>query len=1197
MVKGSFWSNTGPTATQSADIEGQVATATAQAQIATTQAGVATTKASQSASSATASETAKTGAETAKAGAESARDTALTYRDQTLVYKDNALSHKNSAETAQTASETARDTASGHASTAETHKNTATTQAGISTAQAVISTTQAGIATTKATEASNSATTATSAKNDAETAKTDAETAQTASETARDTASDHRADAGKYAITAEDSTFTLTSTNGGTSGLYSALHYQAKAQANQTASETAQTASESARDLSQSYRDTAETHKNTANTHATTATTQAGIATTQAGIATTQAGIATTQASNASTSASSAQTALTTFLASPTFTGTPSAPTATSGTNTTQIATTAFVSTAVADLVNSAPASLDTLDELANALGDDASFATTVTNNIATKLNSSAVSSFGLTLIDDATADDALTTLGIDGAKVKSLYEAETNAFTDAQFTKLAGIETSATADQTGAEIKTLYEAESDTNALTDALLTKLNNIEANATADQTASEIKTAYESNSNTNAFTDTQVSQLASLQAGLPYSPQAGNTNLTTVGALTSGSIGSGFGAINIGSNAVNAGSANLSGNLSAGTINVTGGSSGNWNTAYNWGDHSVAGYLTSQTSHADVVVDGDFSSAGIMATNGSGTYSIVTDNSSNWNTAFGWGNHASAGYLTSFTETSHADVVVDGDFGSNGILKRTSAGNYGIVTDNSSNWDSAFGWGNHASAGYLTSFTETSHADVVVDGDFSSAGLMATNGSGTYSIVTDSSSNWNTAFGWGNHASAGYLTSQTSHADVLVDGDFGSAGLMATDGSGTYSIVSDSSSNWNTAFGWGNHASAGYLTTSSASSTYAPLASPALTGTPTAPTPSASDNSTKIPTTAWVTSKITASGGMTALSDDSSPQLSGTLDANGQVIDMGSNNITDTKVGQWDTAYGWGNHASAGYLTSQTSHADVVVDGDFGSNGLMKRSGAGSYSIVTDNSSNWDSAYGWGDHASGGYLTTSSASSTYAPLAGATFSGNVSLGSNDLTTTGKVLFANMYANSSAYPSASTYHGCFIHDHALGVALYSHAGSWIQLANNSQLANSSNWDSAYGWGNHASAGYLTSQTSHSDVVVDGDFGSNGIMTRTGAGSYAMLTDNSSNWDSAFGWGNHASAGYLTGITGQSLYSLSNVYSSSSPSDGQVLTWDNANSYWKPTTVSGGGGGLSQSQVEAIAEENAIAMAIALG
>jgi len=65
--------------------------------------------------------------------------------------------------------------------------------------------------------------------------------------------------------------------------------------------------------------------------------------------------------------------------------------------------------------------------------------------------------------------------------------------------------------------------------------------------------------------------------------------------------------------------------------------------------------------------------------------------------------------------------------------------------------------------------------------------------------------------------------------------------------------------------------------------------------------------------------------------------------------------------------WDTAYGWGDHSSAGYLTSQTSHADVVVDGDFSSQGLMKRGfSGGSYSIVTDNSSNWNTAYGWGDH---------------------------------------------------------------------------------------------------------------------------------------------------------------------------------------------------------------------------------------
>ena len=69
-------------------------------------------------------------------------------------------------------------------------------------------------------------------------------------------------------------------------------------------------------------------------------------------------------------------------LASPTLTGTPLAPTATSGTNTTQIATTAFVTTAVSNLVNSAPAALDTLSELAAALDNSANFATNVTTTL-----------------------------------------------------------------------------------------------------------------------------------------------------------------------------------------------------------------------------------------------------------------------------------------------------------------------------------------------------------------------------------------------------------------------------------------------------------------------------------------------------------------------------------------------------------------------------------------------------------------------------------------------------------------------------------------------------------------------------------------------------------------------------------------------------------------------------------------------
>lgn len=71
--------------------------------------------------------------------------------------------------------------------------------------------------------------------------------------------------------------------------------------------------------------------------------------------------------------------------ASPTFTGTPKAPTAAAGNNSTQLANTAFVQAAIAALVDSSPGALDTLNELAEALGNDPNFATTMTNALAGK--------------------------------------------------------------------------------------------------------------------------------------------------------------------------------------------------------------------------------------------------------------------------------------------------------------------------------------------------------------------------------------------------------------------------------------------------------------------------------------------------------------------------------------------------------------------------------------------------------------------------------------------------------------------------------------------------------------------------------------------------------------------------------------------------------------------------------------------
>ncbi len=114
-------------------------------------------------------------------------------------------------------------------------------------------------------------------------------------------------------------------------------------------------------------------------------------------------------------------------LVSPALTGVPTAPTAAANTNTTQIATTAYVQTEIADLIASAPGALDTLDELAAALGDDANFATTVTNSLAGKLSTTGGTMSGAIAMgtnkitgmgDPTSAQDAATKYYVDNVTV-----------------------------------------------------------------------------------------------------------------------------------------------------------------------------------------------------------------------------------------------------------------------------------------------------------------------------------------------------------------------------------------------------------------------------------------------------------------------------------------------------------------------------------------------------------------------------------------------------------------------------------------------------------------------------------------------------------------------------------------------------------------------------------------------------------
>ena len=95
------------------------------------------------------------------------------------------------------------------------------------------------------------------------------------------------------------------------------------------------------------------------------------------------------------------------------------------------------------------------------------------------------------------------------------------------------------------------------------------------------------------------------------------------------------------------------------------------------------------------------------------------------------------------------------------------------------------------------------------------------------------------------------------------------------------------------------------------------------------------------------------------------------------------------------------------------------------------------------ITSAQITNWDGAYNWGDHAGAGYLTAYTETQTLDDV--------LALGSTttrNITTTGKILFSNNYANLVDLPSASTYHGMFAHVHAEGHGYFAHAGGWTQL-----------------------------------------------------------------------------------------------------------------------------------------------------
>ena len=367
-------------------------------------------------------------------------------------------------------------------------------------------------------------------------------------------------------------------------------------------------------------------------------------------------------------------------------------------------------------------------------------------------------------------------------------------------------------------------------------------------------------------------------------------------------------------------------------------------------------------------------------------------------------------------------------------------------------------------------------------------------------------------------------------------------------------------------------------------------------------------------------AQVNSDWNASGGVAVILNKPSvpplPSVTTVAASSGGALAYNSGNgqftFTPPDLSNYDTAYGWGNHASAGYLTSLGDAAGVT----------------------TAKITNWDAAYGWGNHAAAGYLTSYLESDTLDSVLerGSTTTRNI-------TTTGKILYANNYDNLGDLPGASTYHGMFALLNSEGHGYFARGGT-VNVAVTVGVDNVNGQATGvfYFGGVEKPAFYpinrgvtfifdqsdTTNATYNSQAHPlmfstgsDGDHNGNGHyitgvqykldgVNTTMAGyvsGFAAATTRTAEFtvaanapDTLYYWcHSHTGQGNSIQVNqgpwvqlldkSSSIGELRDVNLSTAPTDGQVLKWEQSSGSWKAANdlTGGGGGGLALTDLSA--------------
>jgi hypothetical protein len=520
------------------------------------------------------------------------------------------------------------------------------------------------------------------------------------------------------------------------------------------------------------------------------------------------------------------------------------------------------------------------------------------------------------------------------------------------QVRTLLNVENGSTADQTGAEIKTALFSEDDTNNLTNTLKSKLDGIESSATADQTGAEIKTALFSESDTNNLTNTLKSKLDGIEGGADVT-DAGNVvpilnSNTVISGSSQVSIGSTTGTLAVnrgGTGATTAGAARTAlGVDAAGTDNSTDVTLGNTNYLSLSGQEITGGTVPVGSGGTGATTAGAARTAlGVDAAGTDNSTNVTLENTNYLSIS---GQEITGGTVpigsggTGATTAGAARTALGVDAaGTDNSTDVTLAGSYDyisisgqVITRNQVDASTDI---SNLSTSNVSEGTNKYYTDAKVKTKITADSVVSGSASEVRSFLNISSgaTNYSDSDVTDHLDSLSVLSGSITSADITDVAAFSQSGTYAslraqgtTKGDvGLGNVTNESKSTMfasptftgtvagvtKSHVGLGNvtneskstmfasptftgtvagvtatHVGLGNVTNESKSTMFA---SPTFTGTTVAPTPTADDNSTKIATTAYVQTELTALVGNAPAAMDTLGEISASLAADEGALD--------------------------------------------------------------------------------------------------------------------------------------------------------------------------------------------------------------------------------------------------------------------------------------------------------------------